>query len=227
MHAVGTSPFGKAVAVAIQSPFAVPSAFHTDRTECFTDTVYMGAWPRSVLEQVGGFDERLGVNEDYELNYRIRRAGGKVYLTSAMRSQYFGRQTPPALWKQYFRYGRAKVIVLKLAPRSLRPRQLVAPAFVGFLLSSPVWVALGAWTQIAWLSVVLAYLLLSVAISLRVAARAKVGLGWLPVAFAIIHLSWGLGFWAEVLAGHRPLQRAPRSSSITTTNAQQASARQS
>src|SRR6185437_6462345 len=70
----GATPMGRAIAAAGASRFGVPTAFHVSATPQYTDTVYLGAWPRDALLAVGGFDERLRVNEDYELNYRLRRA---------------------------------------------------------------------------------------------------------------------------------------------------------
>ena len=63
----------------------------------------------------------------------LRQAGGGVYLTPAIRSMYYGRQTVGALARQYRRYGRSKVKTLAAHPGSLRPRQLAAPLLVAAL----------------------------------------------------------------------------------------------
>ena len=60
------------------------------------DTVYLGAFHRQTVIDAGGYDE---VNlqwaaEDQELNFRLRRRGGRIVLDPAIRSQYFPRQTP-------------------------------------------------------------------------------------------------------------------------------------
>ena len=202
MIPVGVTDEGKAIAAATMSAFAVPTAFHTNRVGRFTDTVYMGAWPRRVLDRLGGFDERLTPNEDYELNYRIRQAGGQIYLAPTVRSHYFGRQTLPALARQYFRYGRAKTGTLRKSPGSLRPRQLVAPGFVGVLAGGAPLFLVSSPARLLWLLVLFAYGALNVGFSARVALRAGHRLFWrLPLVFATIHLAWGLGFWAGLLAG--------------------------
>jgi succinoglycan biosynthesis protein ExoA len=85
--------------------------------------------------------------------------------------------------------------MLQKHPRSIRARQLVPPLFALSLLLS------GALSMIsnlaAWMSalVIASYLSLSLAFSFSIAARK----GWrylpaLPVIFACLHLSWGLGF---------------------------------
>lgn len=197
MNPVGSTAMGKAIAAAGKSPFAVPTAFHVSQQPQYTDTVYLGAWHREMFEQVGLFDEKVNINEDYELNYRIIKNGGKIYFTPDIQSAYYGRQTLQALAKQYYRYGLVKTRTLRKHPASLKPRHLVAPLFVlgvvvGGLLSlvHPVFLAL-------WLAGLLLYALATLTFSLKVASQTEWGNLWrLPIVFLTIHLSWGVGFWA-------------------------------
>jgi succinoglycan biosynthesis protein ExoA len=200
MNPVGLTPMGKAIAAAGKSAFAVPSTFHVSTTAAYTDTVYMGAWPRAILQQLGGYNEQLAVNEDYELNYRIRKAGGKIYFSPDIRSEYIGRQTLQALARQYFRYGQSKIRVLQNHPQSLRPRQVVAPLFVlgtvAGLCIAPFHRLLGR----LWLAGIAAYAALNLLFSVRIALRAGLDLMLrIPLVFSIIHIAWGIGFWAELL----------------------------
>ena len=196
MRPEGTTPMGRAIAAAGMSPFAVPSAFHVSAAAAFTDTVYLGAWPRWVFDRVGGYNEHVGVNEDYELNVRIRKAGGTVYLTPAIQSVYYGRQTLGALGRQYRRYGQSKVKTLSAHPNSVRPRHLVAPALVAALATGfPLAVFLRPIRFLTAL-LVLAYSAATLLASLDAASKS----GWallprLPAVFATMHLSWGAGFW--------------------------------
>lgn len=196
----GTTPLGRAIAAAYRSPFSVPSRFTVSDHAEYVDTVYLGAWPREVFAQVGRFDEALAVNEDYELNYRIRRAGGRIYLAPDIRSRYYGRQTFGALWRQFARYGAWKCRVLAQHPRSTRPRHLVAPAFVAALIGGALLGAASRPARALWTSIIGLYLLANGLASLRQAARD----GWalllrLPLVFATMHLAWGSGFWRSAL----------------------------
>ena len=200
MDPVGITPTGKAIAVAGKSSFAVPSAFHISERTQYTDTVYLGAWPRQVFDQVGVYNEHVGVNEDYELNYRIRKAGGEIYFSPDIRSQYFGRQTLRALVRQYFRYGRSKMMVLRDHPASVRWRHLVAPAFVAGLVGGIFLSLLLPVLWKLWAGGLMLYILLSIFFSARLAARNGWSLFWrLPLVFFAIHFAWGTGFWAELL----------------------------
>ncbi len=192
--AQGTTPFGSAVAAAVSSRFAVGDAqYRVATTAGWVDTIFPGAWRTSTLRALGGMREDWLVNEDYELNTRLRAAGGRIWLTPELRPTYFVRSSLTGLVRQYFRYGFWKVRTLLEHPGSLRWRQLVAPAFVLSLLLTPLLVhLLGPWLGTVHLSL---YLLATMAASALTAAQHGLRyMVFLPVIFATIHLSWGTGF---------------------------------
>jgi cellulose synthase/poly-beta-1,6-N-acetylglucosamine synthase-like glycosyltransferase len=200
MHPVGETPMGKAIAAAGRSAFAVPTAFHVSQQPAYTDTVYMGAWWRWALERVGGFDPNFAINEDYELNYRIRAAGGKIYFSPEIRSDYHCRQTLAALWRQYYRYGIGRVQTLRKHPRSLRARQLVAPLFVAGVFGGALIAPFNASLRALWLLGLALYGVGNLFFSWRTARRHGMDhLLRLPLVFLTIHTAWGLGFWRGVL----------------------------
>ena len=202
MQPAGLTPMGRAIAAAGASRFGVPTAFHVSDAPQFTDTVYMGAWPREALLAAGGFDERLQVNEDYELNVRLRQRGGRIYLSPDIRSTYFGRQTLRALARQYFTYGRDRTNTLKLHPGSLKLRQLIAPGFVAALLIGAALAPVSVQARGAWMALLGAYSAANLTSSARAARRAgKDTLPRLPLVFGAMHLCWGVGFWTGMLFG--------------------------
>jgi glycosyltransferase involved in cell wall biosynthesis len=196
MNAIGTTRFGQTVAIATSTPFGVGgSHFHYSEKEEWVDSVYMGAWKREVFEKIGLFDEELVRNQDDEFNYRLRKHGGKILLSPKIKSEYTVRSTPLALWKQYFQYGYWKVRVLQKHPRQMSLRQFVPPAFVASLILS---FALALFFQLFWfifLGISGSYLLANLLASFLTSAKK----GWrhlllLPLVFAILHISYGLGF---------------------------------
>ena len=102
MTAIGGGVLGDAVARVTSSRFGVGSYFHYGTEERQVDTVYLGMWPRAVFGRIGLFDEELVRNQDDELNYRLRKAGGRVMLVPSMRSLYQNRQSLRHLAKQYY-----------------------------------------------------------------------------------------------------------------------------
>lgn len=196
MDPVGITSMGKAIAAAGKSPFAVPTSFHVSDQPQFTDTVYMGAWRRETFDQIGLFNVTATPNEDYELNYRIRKSGGTIYLSPRIRSQYYGRQTLSAMARQYYKYGIGKIQTLSLHPQSIRPRQLVAPAFVAGLVIGGIIALFHSVLLVLWLAGIFAYAALNIYFSFQQAQRFGPGLLWrLPLVFLTIHISWGTGFW--------------------------------
>ena len=128
---VGQGATGRAIACAMRSPFGVGGARfrYSDQLE-EVPTVFPGTFRRSAFERVGLFDEAYPPHEDYELNHRIRASGGRVLFSPDIPTRYHVRDSMPALARQYFRYGRAKVRVARSSPGVLRPYHLVAPTMV-------------------------------------------------------------------------------------------------
>jgi glycosyltransferase involved in cell wall biosynthesis len=194
MTAVGETPFARAVAAATSSPFGVGGArFHYSDREEWVDTVYMGAWPRKVLVDLGGFDPEMVRDQDDELNYRLRARGGRIFLSPDIRSRYFNRPTLRSLARQYFQYGFWKVRVLQKHPRQMRPRQFAPPALVaglGLLGAASFWrparLALAAFAG--------TYAVANLAASAGAARKSGARAALLPAAFGTLHFSYGLGF---------------------------------
>jgi cellulose synthase/poly-beta-1,6-N-acetylglucosamine synthase-like glycosyltransferase len=192
-RAVGTDYISSAIAVAITTPFGIGDAyFRYVEKEMWVDTVYLGAWRKSTLEELGGFNEEWAVNEDYELNYRLRKAGGKILLSPKIKCWYYVRPSLKALARQYFRYGFWRAKTLITYPDSLRWRQLAPPALVIALLLS---LGILPMNWVLGITAPALYLVANLLASTWTASRK----GWkflslLPFVFATIHLSWGIGF---------------------------------
>ena len=179
---------GQAVAAAMNSPFGVGTArFRFADSMQEVDTVYLGAWSRSHFEKVGGFDESLVRNQDYEFNHRLQLAGGKIIYSPDLRVKYYGRPTLKTLWRQYFDYGFWKARVISLHPGSTKLRHLVAPLFVMGLLFGALLSSVAIMLRWVYLVALAIYGLLVIIFSLLQAARH----GWrslllLPIIFSNI-----------------------------------------
>ncbi|MHB1416186.1 MAG: glycosyltransferase family 2 protein [Chloroflexota bacterium] len=201
MVAVGNSGFGEAVALATSSPFGIGGAkFHYSTSEEWVDTVYMGAWPREVFDRIGLFDEEMVRSQDSEFNYRLRANGGKILLSPRIKSKYYARSTLKSLVRQYFQYGYWKVRVFQKHPRQMQLRQFVAPAFVSALIVSAALSPVSKWARGTLALTVGSYAVANLAASGLTARRN----GWrhlpiLPLVFAAIHISWGLGFLSDLV----------------------------
>ena len=192
MDAHGITPFEQAVAAAMRSRLGVGnSRFHTGGKEGPAETVYLGVFRRSALERVGGYDRHFARAQDWELNHRIREAGGTVWFSPRLRVAYRPRPTLAALALQYRDYGRWRRVVARTHPGTINARYLAPPVAV-------VGVAVGTVAGLLWpLAWILpgGYLMATTVGSLLISA----GLSWreralLPIILPTMHLSWGWGF---------------------------------
>lgn len=199
---VGETLFERAVALAMVSPLGAGDARYRIGGEPGpVDTVYLGVFPRAALEAAGGFDENLERNQDYELNWRLRRGGGVVWFDPALGVEYRPRGSVVGLWRQYFDYGYWKRVVLARHPKSLRWRQLAAPALVVGLVGSALAAPTG-WRGAAILPGT--YLAATITAGLIDGARWRDPAALVePPALWTMHLAWGSGFIAGLLSGRR------------------------
>jgi glycosyltransferase involved in cell wall biosynthesis len=137
MAAEGVTKFEIAVARAMRSPLGVGSSrFHTGGKAGEVDTVYLGAFRREAINAVGGFDERYTRAQDWELNHRLRKNGGKIYFDPRLQVTYRPRPNLKKLAKQYFQYGRWRRVVSRSHPGTVNFRYLAPPfTLIGTLIS--------------------------------------------------------------------------------------------
>lgn len=191
---VGGTALERAIAFAMSSPFGAGNArYRLGGVAGPTDTVYLGVFRRDALDRVGGFDESLERNQDYELNIRIRQSGGIVYFHPDLAVRYKTRGSLASLWTQYFDYGRWKRVVVHRHPRSIRWRQLAPPLLV---LGLAVSVA-ALFTPLNTLGLIVpgAYVIGLMAAGSWLSFRRRDPAGLLlPVVLPAMHLAWGIGF---------------------------------
>lgn len=166
------------------------------------DTVAFSCFRKSLWQELGGFNESLLTNEDYDFNYRVRKQGWHVILDRSGQCDYFARSTLDQLSQQYRRYGYWKAQMLKLHPASIKLRHMVAPVFVASILLLTL---LGFFIRLAWLALaleLLLYFLLAVYFGFKIGRKTGRGPGLtllMPVVFFTIHSSWGSSFLIGML----------------------------
>jgi succinoglycan biosynthesis protein ExoA len=200
-NSTARTAFGAAAAFAFGSRLGSGgSYYHLGSKQKVVEHVPFGAYPRYIVQSLGGWDERLPVNQDYEFDYRVRQAGGYLLFDPGIVLNWRGRESPGSLARQYFRYGRGKAAVVRKHPGSVRVRQVVAPTLVVSLLFC---FALAVGRRKLW-PIVVPLMVYTVVICGGAVGARRVGnrpsvVARVPVALACMHIPWGTGFLAGLL----------------------------
>lgn len=159
------------------------------------ETVPFGCWPKEVFEKYGKYDERLVRNQDIELNKRIIRGGGKIYILPDTYCTYLARETWHALAKNNYGNGKWNILTVYYTKlfSSLSIRHFIPLLFVLSLII-PLLLTL-IWWPFALISAasLLAYTGLLSIVSFKLAVQKKLNFFYLIVTFFVLHLSYGWG----------------------------------
>jgi glycosyltransferase involved in cell wall biosynthesis len=200
------------VAAMLSNPFGVgDSRFRISSKEGFVETVPFGAFRRGVFDRVGMYNEKLVRNQDNELNARIRRAGGKIYQTSALQTTYHPVAGFLQLLKQIYRNSQWHVFSVRENAKSMGLRHFAPALFVVIFAvligASPVSPA----AAILLASLLVGYLLTGWYFAFSKSKSYGLGLRLLfPFGCVCFHVSYGLG----TLAGCRYLLTPPSAKPI-------------
>jgi succinoglycan biosynthesis protein ExoA len=201
MDAQGTTPFEEAVAVAYTTRLGLGgSAFHLAESPATeAETVFLGVFRKDALVAVGGFDESMHRAQDWELNYRLRTSGRKIWFSPELRVTYRPRSTLRALVKQMYETGRWRRELVRRHPETATVRYLAPPlTLLGVLAGSVVGLfgvavdsrllRVGFLAPAGYLTLVTGGSLITTR-PMSGAARLR-----LPLVLAATHLAWGAGF---------------------------------
>ena len=178
------------------------STFRTGSNDEFVevDTVPFGCYKREVFDQIGLYNEALVRCQDIELNKRLTRAGGKIYLIPSVRCSYIPRDNYSDFAKNRYLTGYwvLKSSFICKTFKNLGLRHFIPLLFVlsvittlvAGLLSWPFFVLTG-------LAIFSYVILISARSVMIVDANTRVlNLIW---AFTTLHISYGWGSICAIL----------------------------
>ena len=193
---IGFNFVQKAIALAMENPFGMGSApYRWSKKEKFVDTVVYAAYRRELFDEIGYFEENFAISEDAELNWRIRKAGHKIFFSPNIKSYYHPRRTAAKFIQQMFRYGILRVHMFKKHKSAVKITHIIPPSFVLILIALFV-LTLASVLNLVFLSAVLISYFLVNLLSVLL-KTSKENLQFVPlISFLIflLHFSWGLGF---------------------------------
>lgn len=189
----------KGIGLALSHPFGVGGARYrtgTDTEPRWVDTAAYGCYKREVFSKVGLFNERLIRGQDMEFNLRLKKAGGKTLLVPDVVINYYARSDFVSFIKHNFRNGVWAIVPFLYSP--IMPvgwRHLAPLIFILGLLGSAVLAMLQPVGMAAFLGLGGAYVAANLAASAHIVLKERDVrcLAVMPVVFASLHLSYGIG----------------------------------
>lgn len=221
MRADGRTPFQTSVARLYNSPVGLGGgAYHGGTHEGEAESAYLGVMRRTVLEEVGLFDESIRRGEDWELNLRIRQAGHLVWFDPNLSVTYWPRESWLRLARQFRATGAWRGELVRRYGRRNGIRFFAPPALVVLVAVAVVTGILqltGVLTGVLSLIVsavvylpLVAYLMLVIVVACLPGGGGPRQRLWTLLVLPTMHLSWGLGFLGGVLRGARDTVDASR-----------------
>jgi glycosyltransferase involved in cell wall biosynthesis len=183
----------RAIALMTQHPVGVGNAaYRIGRGDRFVDTVPFGTFRKSLFEKIGYYREDLVRHQDYELNARIRKAGGKIYLSSKVDIMYYNVPNLTGFVRQAYSNGIGMAPAWFGTPESFSLRHCIPLLFVSSILGCLVLSAFSDFFRVFSLAMLVVYLLIVIAASVQISSRH----GWiflcvLPALFVLYHSSYG------------------------------------
>ena len=190
---------GEIISKAMSTTFGMGLGnFRTFEESSYTDTVGTPMYPSWVFDKIGYFDEELIRNQDDDYNFRVTKAGGKIWFESSISLKYYVRGNYKSLYKQFFQYGYWKVYVNKKHGEVTTLRQLVPPLFVIYLFSLPFSFLINQILGIIYSLGLLSYCLLAIVFTIKKSKGINEFFGIFKT-FPILHFSYGLGYLEGII----------------------------
>lgn len=165
------------------------------------DTVPFGCWRREVFEKYGMYDEHLIRNQDIELNKRIKRGGGKIFIVPDTYCTYLARETFSKLAKNNYGNGKWNILTVFYTKQmsALSIRHFIPLLFVLSLLLPLIGGLI--WWSIALVGglSLLAYFLVLGSVSAKLMIEKHLSWRYLLMSFLVLHLSYGWGSFVALV----------------------------
>lgn len=184
---------GNAIAMMLSSKFGVGnSQFRTNGCSGYVDTVPFGAFRREVFEKWGGYDERLTRNQDNEMNYRIRKNGGKIYLSDEIRFSYYCRDSIKGISDMAVKNGMWNIITMKLCPGAMGIRHFIPFAFLMSIIILPILSIFQPKMLYLFVAEMVLYFVLDAVFAFKATKKFRYAV-MVFILFPIFHLTYGFG----------------------------------
>lgn len=184
---------GNCIAKVLSSRFGVGnSEFRTNGKSRYVDTVPFGAFRREIFSKYGGYDERLIRNQDNEMNYRIRKHGGKVFLSNDIRFSYYCRDSIKSISDMAQKNGMWNVITMKLCPGAMGVRHFIPLMFVLSIIGLAILGVASRWFWWLLFAELCLYLFMDIVFTIKISNSIN-EFFLILILFPTFHISYGIG----------------------------------
>lgn len=188
---------GEANADILSSKFGVGnSKFRVGNKGGLVDTVPFGTFKREIFDRIGLFDVELPRSEDNDFNSRIRKNGGKVFLSPDIKFIYYCRDSFGGLLNQGLKNGNALFLTLRKNPKAMSLRHFIPFCFVLSLIVLPIISIFFSFFWYVFLAEGCLYTLLNICFSFS--GKAKFFFYKL-IAYPLFHITYGFGSFLGLL----------------------------
>mgnify|MGYP001159253157 CR=1 FL=1 len=190
-----TSLQAKAIATALSSSFGMGNAHYRIGADKImkVDTVPFGCFRRETFDKLGLYDEELIRNQDDELNARIIKNGGKIFLIPHLVVKYYARDTIKKTRTMFYQYGLYKPLVNKKLGSPATIRQFFPVLFVLGLIGGLILSFIHNVFIYIYLIVLLIYLTGALYFGIK-DSKDKKEIFYLPYMYLSIHIAYGWGY---------------------------------
>jgi glycosyltransferase involved in cell wall biosynthesis len=205
---VYTNHDSKVISDAMSTSFGMGIGnFRTLEESSYTDTVTSPMYPKFVFDKIGFFDEQLVRNQDDDFNFRVHKAGGKIWFEKDISLDYYVRSNFKGLLKQFYQYGYWKVFVNTKHKTVTTFRQLIPPIFALYAISVLFTPFIPLILASFYLIGIVAYISLLLLISIKRSSN-FIDFRSFIKTYLILHFSYGFGYLHGIL-NFMILKRSP------------------
>ena len=160
------------------------------------DTVPFGCFRKTLFDKIGFYDTDMIRNQDDELNGRIIKNGGKIYLLPDVEIKYFARDKISKVRKMFYQYGLYKPLGNKKLGAPATIRQFFPLLFVLFLVIGLTVSLLFPILLPIYVGVIVLHLAIGAYEGLKSAQKTNRGgcCFIMPYVFLNMHICYGLGY---------------------------------
>ncbi len=166
----------------------------------YVKTMFHAAYRKEIFDRVGGFNEKLFRTEDNEINYRIRKAGYKLYYDPDIVSYQYARSDFKKMVRQKYGNGYWIGLTLAVCPGCISIYHLIPLAFVFGILFTAMLLLFSVWQLFAALWLAYSAFVLSGTICTVINRKANRWTFLMPALFLILHVSYGVGTLVGILS---------------------------